>query len=753
MAPRILRFVPEARFAVVAFAAYLSACGGRGLSADPLRQPTSDGGKNHAAPTYSAGQGGSGDAASDDSLDAGAGGKSSPQPGPDGATGTRGCTRGSECASSVCLEDVTGAPRCCEADCRAMGRVCSTAGLCVCSAENQEVGGECLLRDGEACRDAARCANEHCVDGVCCEASCDRDCERCDARATLGRCVLDAEDRGCSVDRPGFQCVAQGRCRLPKGQSCGVAADCDSEHCEPASKGQQICCERACHGTCELCGVNGSCDAFPASDDGCPLVSCPAATACRAYRTPEARECRENGACAGCEPSDAPAGVPCGVGAACDGNGSCLTTNLGVVAAGGRHTCAVSANGNVRCWGRNVEGELGTAFATSYVGDDEAPADLDLELDFTEDVVAISAGYAHSCVLFLGGGVRCWGMGDPAAFDVGTATLLGLEPSAVHTNSFGFVDPLTTENVRLPGPAVAISAAAGGGHTCALLASGDVVCWGFNGDGQCGSGDNAEHALATGETLPSIELGGARVVEVRAADDHTCVLLEGGDVSCWGEGNHGRLGYGDDTDRYAPDGTVAIGEPVLSLAVGSTFTCVLLARGRVRCFGADDDGQLGYGHSLAIGDDETPATAATLPGPAGRTLLGGDVPVGGGEGVVQLVPIAGSHAVCARFASGSVRCWGENDHGELGYGYAQTLGTIYTPDELAARFEGGDVELGGSALALAEGGRCALVETAETPALYCWGDDRDGQLGIPQYFPDGSKTLKPFALGAVSLEP
>jgi alpha-tubulin suppressor-like RCC1 family protein len=587
---------------------------------------------------------------------------------------------------------------------------------------------------------------------VCCEASCERDCERCDAPAALGRCVLDAEDQSCSVARPGFQCVARGRCRLPAGQSCGVDADCDSEHCEPAAKGQ-LCCERSCHGTCELCGATGACDAFPARDDACPGVSCPAASVCRSYRTPEPRECRRNAECAACEPSDTPAGVPCAAGAVCDGKGACRTTNLGVVAAGGHHTCAVSANGNVRCFGRNVEGELGTAFTLSHVGDDEAPADVELELDFAEDVVAISAGYAHTCVLFLSGGVRCWGVGDPAVFDVATATLLGVEPSAVHTNSFGFVEPLTAENVRLPGPAIAISAAAAGGHSCALLASGDVACWGYNGDGACGYGDTAEHELATGQTLPVLDLGGARAVEVRAADDHTCVLLEGGGVACWGEGNHGRLGYGDDTDRYAPEGTVALGEPVLSLAVGSTFTCVLLAEGRVRCFGYDDDGQLGYGHDLDIGDDETPAAAASLPGPGARTLLGGDVPVGGGTGVVQLVPVAGSHAVCARFASGSVRCWGENDHGELGYGHTQTLGTIYTPDELAARYQGGDVELGGSALALAENGRCALVQTTAAPALYCWGDDRDGQLGIPQYFPDGSKRLVPLELGPVALEP
>ena len=664
------------------------------------------------------------------------------------------CTQGGECTSGVCLADVTGVARCCEADCRAQGRVCSTAGACVCSAQTQEVGGECLLRNGEACREGSRCANGRCVDGVCCDDRCDRDCERCDAPNEAGHCVLDAEDTACLVDRPGFACAARGRCRLPLGLGCGVDADCNSEHCEPATKGQPLCCERSCHGVCELCGENGKCDDSPTVDGACPVSSCPADTACVTYRDPARGACQANGVCATCEAVFARSGVPCGPGAQCDGTGSCAVTYAGMVAAGGRHTCVLGSNGNVRCLGRNVEGQLGTAFERARVGDDEPPSDVALELDFAEDVVAVSAGFAHTCVLFASGGVRCFGIGDPDEFELATSTLLGVEPGAVTLNSYGVVDPLAMANVRLPGPAVAISAAPAGADTCALLASGEVVCWGYNGDGQCGLGDNVEHELVTGHTLPVVDLGDARALDVRAADDHTCALLEGGAVTCWGEGNNGRLGYGDNTDRYRPGGAVDVGEPVLAIAPASTFTCVLLARGRVRCFGYDNRGQLGYGHNLAIGDDETPADAATLPGPPGRSVLGGDVAVGGGEGVVELEPIAGSRAICARFAGGSVRCWGENDHGELGYGHSETLGTSYTPDELAARFKGGDVKLGGVALVLAAGGRCALVRgsTDDRSTLYCWGDDSDGQLGIPAAFPDGSETETPVELGPVALE-
>src|SRR3954468_24216172 len=79
-------------------------------------------------------------------------------------TGTAGCAAVSACASGVCMPDVTGDPRCCETDCRASGRVCSTGGACVCAGEAREVGGACLLVEGRSCRESRQCASNHCID-------------------------------------------------------------------------------------------------------------------------------------------------------------------------------------------------------------------------------------------------------------------------------------------------------------------------------------------------------------------------------------------------------------------------------------------------------------------------------------------------------------------------------------------------------------------------------------------------------------
>jgi alpha-tubulin suppressor-like RCC1 family protein len=443
---------------------------------------------------------------------------------------------------------------------------------------------------------------------------------------------------------------------------------------------------------------------------------------------------------------------------------------MGRVAAGTRHTCAIRDNGNVRCWGSNDSGQLGADIELPFVGDDEDPARVsNLEIDFGRDVVQVTAGFGHTCVLFEGedGKVRCWGrvVGDQT---LGTVVgLLGTDD--VELNRLGFVNPLMTGDVRLSEPAVQISAASGDAHTCALLASGKVSCWGINDRGQCGIGNrSASVGGASNEVLPTIDLDpndpDMRAVQVSAGDGHTCALLsKGGRVTCWGLGSNGRLGYGDNSDRLAPRDSVAIGEPALQIAAGSGHTCALLERGRVRCWGDNTDGVLGYGHDVDIGDDETPEQAVTmLRSPNSSAVLGGDARIGG-AGVVQITAVADTNAMCARFASGVVRCWGQNGRGQLGYGHTETLGAQFPPEALYYRsigthFAGGDVPLGGLAVALAGGGRCALVrpEGASTStarsSLYCWGTNSDAQLGLPAAFTIGSHTRTPVELGPVFWE-
>jgi alpha-tubulin suppressor-like RCC1 family protein len=465
--------------------------------------------------------------------------------------------------------------------------------------------------------------------------------------------------------------------------------------------------------------------------------------------------------------------------------GDCKVTELGRVAAGTNHTCAIvedaraagvdgvtASSGNVRCWGDNVLGQLGAAFDRPFVGDDETPASLqgELAINFGRTVVQISAGFAHTCALFEEGGkVRCWGRRPDDVVSGRAVNVLGT--TVVGLNSFGFVDPLTTGDVNLSEPAVQISAANGGDHTCAVLVSGKVSCWGANYVGQCGIGAVSPSVGGiSSDDLPVVLLDPSnpniRALQVSAGDEHSCALLsEAGRVTCWGAGYSGQLGYGEDRDRVAPQGSVAIGEPATQITAGYGHTCALLERGRVRCWGSNTFGTLGYGHALDLGDDETPAGALTIPRAVGSdAFLGGDALIGGGN-VVQITSVADSQSVCARFMGGEVRCWGRNDQGQLGYGHTENVGDRFRPDtfrQIDGRPAGGDVSLGvdalgvrGFAVALAEGGRCAFVRPdgalGSAPlALYCWGDNTHAQLGLPLFFPAGGAIHTPVELGPVS---
>jgi alpha-tubulin suppressor-like RCC1 family protein len=107
-------------------------------------------------------------------------------------------------------------------------------------------------------------------------------------------------------------------------------------------------------------------------------------------------------------------------------------------------------------------------------------------------------------------------------------------------------------------------------------------------------------------------------VQVSAGFSHTCAVLDGGTVRCWGQGNYGSLGYGNtnhvgDDESPASAGDVDVGGVVVQVAAGLGQTCALLEDGAIRCWGYGSDGALGYGNTNSIGDDETPASAGDVP--------------------------------------------------------------------------------------------------------------------------------------------
>ena len=206
---------------------------------------------------------------------------------------------------------------------------------------------------------------------------------------------------------------------------------------------------------------------------------------------------------------------------------------------------------------------------------------LELKADANETAVggsnaaaqkSISAGRNHTCALLSTGGVKCWGYNGVNALGDGTYT-----------------SRLTPANVS--GLSSGVSAiAAGGSHTCALLSTGGVKCWGYNFYGQLGDGTRTDRTTPT--DVSGLSSGVSAIV---AGLNHTCALLSTGGVKCWGWNSNGQLGNGSNTNKTTPTDVSGLSSGVSAIAAGETHTCALLSTGGVKCWGSGDLGQLGNG--------------------------------------------------------------------------------------------------------------------------------------------------------------
>jgi alpha-tubulin suppressor-like RCC1 family protein len=368
--------------------------------------------------------------------------------------------------------------------------------------------------------------------------------------------------------------------------------------------------------------------------------------------------------------------------AAADQNERVGWTASDVMAAGYAHTCAVVASGNARCFGSNRNGQLG--LADLQVSMAETPSTVDLA---GKKATAITAGSFHTCVLFEGGDVLCWGNNYRGNLGIGTRVIPPFPDTTV-------TRPVNTTKVALPKPAVAVSA--GGNSTCAVLDDGRLMCWGENWLGKLGLGVSTFDVLSPQEVLL-----GTPVTAVSVGTRHTCAVLSSGNVRCWGNNDFGQLGLGhtdDIGDNEVPTQNVALGSArVRAVTTGDRHTCALLADGAadgvVRCWGDNTDGQLGLGNTVAVGDNETPTV---------------NVDLGGRATAVS----AGWNHTCAIVQDVRVRCWGKGDMGQLGTGSTGSIGDNEAPTV--------NVELNAVATAVTTGSNhtCAYLAGG---FVRCWG--------------------------------
>jgi alpha-tubulin suppressor-like RCC1 family protein len=200
-----------------------------------------------------------------------------------------------------------------------------------------------------------------------------------------------------------------------------------------------------------------------------------------------------------------------------------LTSGVQAIAAGTRHTCAVTPEGGVRCWGGNAFGQLGDGTTT----DRPTPGDV---VPIPAPVTALAAGMGNSCALTVDGEVYCWGYNCCGELGIGI----------VETGS------LLPVKVLLSTPVQAISANMYA--SCAITRGGEVICWGDNRGWQMGEGASGEFQ-PTPAIVHGLPAGGYTDV---STSWHTCAQHRSGEVYCWGSNGSGQLGDGTTTDRRNP---------------------------------------------------------------------------------------------------------------------------------------------------------------------------------------------------------
>jgi alpha-tubulin suppressor-like RCC1 family protein len=352
------------------------------------------------------------------------------------------------------------------------------------------------------------------------------------------------------------------------------------------------------------------------------------------------------------------------------------------IAAGWGHTCAIVRR-TIRCAGQNEFGQLGND-TTSDLGSNPDPFIVD---SAQTTIQAVAAGLYHTCALFSPGfGVACWGWnaygqlgtgdnGDLLAptQSVGLSDVTSVVAGAVHTcaieksgtlwcwgsnvegelgNGQAGCDPndidacWSSTPVGVPGLGAVKQVAAGDEHTCALTTTGHVFCWGSNLSGQLGIGGSPD----SGTTRPAKVPGLSNVASIAAGENFTCAVLDNGALRCWGANDSGQLGDGTTSQRSSP--VTVIGKGVAAAAAGWNHTCVITTTGGVACWGRNQDGELGDGTRT---QRRRPVAVQGL---------------GPGSDATELT--AGYQDTCVRLTGDHIQCWGKNDFGQLGNGTTRT---------------------------------------------------------------------------------
>ena len=331
---------------------------------------------------------------------------------------------------------------------------------------------------------------------------------------------------------------------------------------------------------------------------------------------------------------------------------------------GDGHLCSILDDSSLKCWGDNTFGQLGDGTSIDRM------LLTEVSLDSSRTALSISSGKDHTCAILDNGELQCWGRNNHGQLGDGTNT---------HSNV-----PVEAGLSEFP-----VQLSSGDWHSCAILDDASLKCWGRNNHGQLGDGTNIDSSSPVSVNLP-----GEKFLAVSAGSDHTCAITKTWALKCWGSNSNGQLGVGSTVSSNSPS-TVTVGGSAAAVSAGGSHTCVIMdgsvGSGGLKCWGLNDNGQLGDGLTNQQNDASTVST-----------IISDAVSVD-----------LGRHHTCAIDSSQSLHCWGEGSNGQIGDG--STSEQVVSPTEISL-----GQNLGANSVS--SGGSYTCV-VGTNDLLRCWGGD------------------------------